>query len=59
MSITDKKHILIDYFRKNGGLPRGAILIDNDTENIGNVSVNGTWFGTFDYIDKKFIQKAE
>ena len=59
MLIAKKKHILVEYYRKNGGFPLAAVSIDSDGDTVGNVFVNGTWFGTFDYIAKKFIQKAE
>ena len=44
---------------EHGGFPLAAVTIDGDSGTVGNVSVNGTWFGVFDYIAKKFIQKAE
>ena len=59
MSIANKKRILVEYYRKNGGFPLAAVTIDSDSNTVGNVFINGTWFGTFDYIEKKFIQKAE
>lgn len=37
MSIKDKKRILMDYYRKNGGLPKGNLDIDADTDTVGNV----------------------
>lgn len=59
MSIPKKKKILVEYYRKHGGFPLAAVTIDGDGETVGNVFVNGTWFGTFDYIKKEFIQKAD
>lgn len=59
MSLKTKKSILINFFRNNGGIPKGAISIDNDTGTIGNVTVNGSWYGTFDYAEKKFISLAD
>ncbi|MGN0619114.1 MAG: hypothetical protein ACI4J7_08850 [Ruminiclostridium sp.] len=59
MSLKSKKHILIEFFRNNGGIPKGAVSIDNDTGTIGNVMVNGCWYGTFDYTSKEFITLAE
>ena len=59
MSLKTKKSILINFFRNNGGIPKGAISIDNDTGTIGNVTVNGSWYGTFDYTEKKFITLAD
>ena len=32
MSIKDKKRILTDYYRKHGGLPKGNLDIDADTD---------------------------
>lgn len=37
MSIKDKKRILTDYYRKHGGLPKGNLDIDADTDTVGNV----------------------
>ena len=59
MSLKTKKSILISFFRNNGGIPKGAISIDNDTGTVGNVTVNGNWYGTFDYTEKKFITLAD
>lgn len=59
MSLRAKKSILIEYFRNNGGVPKGAISIDNDTGTVGNVMVNGCWYGTFDYDEKRFITLEE
>ena len=59
MSIAEKKRILAEYYREHGGFPLAAVTIDGDSGTVGNVSVNGTWFGVFDYTEKKFIQKAE
>lgn len=56
MTFKTKKHILAEYFRAHGGIPPGTISVDDDNETVGNISVNGTWIGTFDYIAKKFIQ---
>ncbi len=59
MSLKIKKSILLSYFLCNGGIPKGSISIDNDTSTVGNVSVNGSWYGTFDYTKKKFITLAD
>lgn len=59
MSLKTKKSILISYFRNNGGIPKGSISIDSDMSTVGNVSVNGSWYGTFDYSAKKFITLAD
>ena len=40
MSIKDKKRILTDYYRKHGGLPKGNLDIDADTDTVGNVFVD-------------------
>lgn len=59
MSIEVKKKILIGYFRTHGGIPKGAVTVDSDTATVGNVFVNGTWRGTFDYEERRFITEAE
>ncbi len=59
MSLEAKKKILIGYFRAHGGIPKGAVTVDSDTATVGNVFVNGTWFGTFDYEGKRFVTEAE
>ena len=59
MSLKTKKSILIDFFRNNGGIPKVAITIDNDTGTVGNVTVNGSWYGVFDYNERRFISTAD
>ncbi len=59
MSLKTKKSILIEFFRQNGGIPKGAITIDNDTGTVGNVTVNGSWYGVFDYNERRFISTAD
>lgn len=59
MSLKYKKAVLIAFFRAHGGMPKGAVTIDNDTATVGNVLVNGCWIGTFDYEKKRFIAEAE
>ncbi|MCM1334951.1 MAG: hypothetical protein NC084_09785 [Bacteroides sp.] len=59
MSLKKKKHILIRYLRSHDRLPKGALSIDADTATVGNVFVNGTWIGTFDYEERRFIAEAE
>lgn len=59
MQLSEKKSILLNYFNGNGGVPKGALSIDCNTDTIGNVSVNGSWYGTFDYIRKEFISLAD
>lgn len=43
MSIKDKKRILTDYYRKHGGLPKGNLDIDADTDTVGNVFVDDSY----------------
>lgn len=59
ISLKNKKAILLAFFRANGGLPKGAVTIDNDTATVGNVHVNGCWIGTFDYVQRRFVLEAE
>ena len=59
ISLKSKKAILLAFFRANGGLPKGAVTIDNDTATVGNVLVNGCWIGTFDYVQRRFVLEAE
>lgn len=59
MTLKAKKYILTEYFRTHGGIPSGTISVDSDSGTVGNVSVNGTWIGVFDYIRKDFIQLPE
>ena len=54
MSIKDKKRILTDYYRKHGGLPKG----DADTDTVGNVFVDDSYVGAFDYCKGEFISLA-
>lgn len=58
MSMNEKRAILGDYFRKNG-MPNGCITVDNDMATIGNVSVNGTFYGVFDYKKREFVSREE
>ncbi len=59
MSLKNKKAILLAFFRANGGLPKGAVTIDNDTATVGNVFVNGCWIGAFDYEQRCFVIEAD
>lgn len=59
MSLKNKKAILLAFFRANGGLPKGAVTIDNDTATVGNVFVNGCWIGAFDYEQHCFVIEAD
>ncbi len=56
MSMAKKRTALMSYFRENGGFPKGCVTIDSNTETIGNVSVNGTFYGVFDYENNCFIK---
>ena len=58
MSIKDKKRILTDYYRKHGGLPKGNLDIDADTDTVGNVFVDDSYVGAFDYCKGEFISLA-
>lgn len=57
MSIKYKKSILIKYYREHGGVPKGNLEIDADTDSIGNVFLNDTYIGTFDFCKRKFINR--
>ena len=59
MSLEEKKSILIEYFRNHDGYPRGTVSYDSGIATVGNVMINGTWIGVFDYIAKEFIQLAD
>lgn len=54
VSLKDKKIILSNYFRQHGK-PSGCITFDVDTATLGNISVDGSYYGTFDYIRKQFV----
>ncbi len=56
MSMTEKKAVLSKYFRSNGGFPKGCVTIDATLDTIGNVSVNGTYYGVFDFAEGHFIE---
>lgn len=56
MSMTEKRTALLSYFRKTGSFPKGCVTIDSNTETIGNVSVDGTFYGVFDYENCCFIE---
>ena len=58
MSIKDKKRILTDYYRKHGGLPKGNLDIDADTDTVGNVFVDDSYVGAFDFCKGEFISLA-
>lgn len=54
MKIKDKKPIIIAALRALGVNVRELeITPDNDT--IGNVFVNGEYFGVFDYVKRTFV----
>lgn len=55
MKIKDKKPIITAALRALGVKVRKLeITPDNDT--IGNVYVNGEFFGVFDYIKRAFVE---
>lgn len=56
MSMAEKRTALLSYFRKKGSYPKGCLTIDSNTETIGNVSVNGTFYGVFDFENSRFIE---
>lgn len=58
MSIKDKKRILTDWYREHGGLPKGNLDIDADTDTVGNVFVDDSYVGAFDYCKREFITLA-
>lgn len=57
MSLNEKKTALNKYFRDNGGFPKGCVTIDATSDSVGNVSVNGTYYGAFDFEKGYFIEK--
>lgn len=56
MSMAEKRTAILSYFRKKGKYPKGCLTIDSNTETIGNVSVNGTFYGVFDFENGCFIE---
>lgn len=59
MSFEKKKAALIKYFRNNGGFPKGCVTIDASYSTIGDVSVNGTYYSTFDFVKGDFLEKND
>ena len=59
MSFEKKKAALIKYFRNNGGFPKGCVTIDSTPGSVGNVSVNGTYYGVFDFNKGYFLEKND
>lgn len=59
MSMTEKKAALSKFFRANGGFPKGCVTIDATSDPIGNVSVNGTYYGAFDFVEGYFLEKND
>lgn len=55
MSFYEKQEILIDYFRKNDEFPKGCVTIDQAYGTVSNVSVDGCFYGVFDFVKKDFI----
>ncbi len=54
MKLKDKKPIIIAALQALGIKPR-ELEITPDTDTIGNVYVNGEFFGVFDYIRRTFV----
>ena len=54
MKLKDKKPIIIAALRELGIKAR-ELEITPDTDTIGNVYVNGEFFGVFDYIKRTFV----
>lgn len=54
MKIKDKKRIIIAAFRALEISPR-ELEITPDEDTIGNVYVDGEFFGVFDYIRRTFV----
>lgn len=59
MSFNEKKAALSKYFRENGGFPKGCVTIDASYSTVGGVSVNGTYYGTFDFAEGYFLEKND
>lgn len=54
MKLKDKKPIIIAALRSLGITPR-ELEITPDADTIGNVYVNGEFFGVFDYVRRTFV----
>ncbi len=54
MKIKDKKPIILAALASLGVKVR-ELEITPDTDPIGNVYVNGEYFGVFDYIKRTFV----
>lgn len=59
MSFYEKKAALSKYFRENGGFPKGCVTIDASYSTVEGVSVNGTYYGTFDFAEGYFLEKND
>ncbi len=55
MNLEQKKKIINAYFQSHGRLLKGAVSFDANESTVGNVMVNGTWIGTFDFEKRDFI----
>lgn len=55
MKIKDKKPIIIAALAALGVRAR-ELEITADTDTIGNVFVNGAFFGVFDYTKRAFVE---
>ena len=54
MKLKDKKPIIIAALHALG-VKAKTLEITPDTDTIGNVYVNGEFFGVFDYIRRTFV----
>ena len=57
MSLNEKRNILAAYFKSHGGIPYGCLTIDSTAATVSNVSLNGTFYGVFDFEKCEFIWK--
>lgn len=55
MSLSEKRTILAAYFKSHGGVPHGCITVDDTAATVCNISVNGTFYGVFDFVKREFI----
>lgn len=58
MALETKHSRLIAYFRKSGNMPRGTLSTDPHNRTVGNVYVDGQYYGAFDFLRREFIDKA-
>lgn len=55
MKIKDKKSIILAALAELG-IRAKELTITPDEDTIGNVYVNGEFFGVFDYIKRTFVE---